>query len=118
MSSIAPDAGRDDMTRAHGVSFAGVATALDVDPRMGLSSTVVPERRQRHGTNQLEEVERPSIWAMIWEAVTEPFVVLLLVAGVLAVILGEVRDGALVLVGLLPIVGADVVTTYRSERAL
>jgi Ca2+-transporting ATPase len=118
MPSIAPGAGRDHRTRAHSIDFAGVATALDVDPRMGLSSTVVPERRQRHGTNQLEEVERPSIWAMIWEAVTEPFVVLLLVAGVLAVILGEVRDGALVLVGLLPIVGADVVTTYRSERAL
>ena len=55
---------------------------------------------------------------MVWDAVSEPFVILLFVAGVLAVILGETRDGALVLVGLLPIVGADVVTTYRSERAL
>src|SRR3970282_956774 len=32
--------------------------------------------------------------------------------------LGEIRDGLLVLVGLVPIVGADVVTEYRGERAL
>ena len=43
---------------------------------------------------------------------------LLLAAGAGAVLLGEVRDGLLVLVGLIPIVGADVVTEYRGERAL
>ena len=36
----------------------------------------------------------------------------------LAIVVGEVRDGLLVLAGLLPIVGADVVTEYRGERAL
>jgi len=36
----------------------------------------------------------------------------------MAVFLGEVRDGLLVLVGLLPIVAADVVTEFRAERAL
>jgi Ca2+-transporting ATPase len=54
----------------------------------------------------------------IWKAVSEPFVILLFVAGALAVALGEVRDGLLVLAGLLPIVGADVVTSYRGEHAL
>src|SRR6185436_20816075 len=34
------------------------------------------------------------------------------------VLLGEARDGLLVLVGLIPIVGADVITEYRGERAL
>ena len=55
---------------------------------------------------------------LVLEAATEPFVILLIVAGVLAVALGEVRDGLLVLVALIPIVGADVVTEYRGERAL
>jgi Ca2+-transporting ATPase len=54
----------------------------------------------------------------VWDAVTEPFVLLLLVAGIGAVALGEVRDGLLVLVGLLPIVGADVIVEYRADRAL
>lgn len=43
---------------------------------------------------------------------------MLFVAGVLAILLGELRDGLLVLVGLVPIVGADVATSYRAERAL
>ena len=55
---------------------------------------------------------------MFVEAATEPFVLLLAVAGALAVIVGEGRDGLLVLVGLMPIVGADVVTEYRGQRAL
>ncbi len=55
---------------------------------------------------------------MVVGAATEPFVVLLLVAAVLAILLGEVRDGLLVFIGLIPIVGADVVTEFRGDRAL
>jgi P-type Ca2+ transporter type 2C len=108
----------DPGTAAHARTASDVAASLDVDPVRGLSAPVVAERRDRFGVNELEEVERPSVWAMVWEAVTEPFVILLFVAGILAVLLGEVRDGALVLIGLLPIVGADVATTYRSEKAM
>ena len=55
---------------------------------------------------------------MVVNSSTEPFVLLLVVAGVLAILVGEVRDGILVLIGLLPIVGADVFTEYRGDRAL
>ncbi len=55
---------------------------------------------------------------MVIEALTEPFIIMLIAAGVLAILVGEVRDGVLVLIALLPIVGADVVTEYRGERAL
>ena len=55
---------------------------------------------------------------MVVEALAEPFIIMLVVAGVLAIAVGEVRDGILILVALLPIVGADVVTEYRGERAL
>ena len=44
--------------------------------------------------------------------------ILLIAAGVLAIALGEMRDGLLVLLALIPIVAADVVTEYRGERAL
>ncbi|HSL77327.1 MAG TPA: HAD-IC family P-type ATPase, partial [Candidatus Limnocylindrales bacterium] len=88
------------------------------DVGRGLTAASVIERRGRYGPNEIDPVARPSLASIVWEAVTEPFVILLFVAGILAVLLGEVRDGALVLAGLVPIVGADVVTTYRSERAL
>ncbi len=70
------------------------------------------------GPNDLEPPSRTALPSLIFGAVTEPFVILLIVAGVVAVALGEVRDGLLILVALLPIVGADVITEYRGERAL
>ena len=110
---------RDGEARGvHAVPAAEVASLLGVDIARGLTAELVSERQGRYGPNEIDGGARPSLISIVWDAVTEPFVILLFVAGVLAVALGEVRDGALVLVGLLPIVGADVVTTFRSERAL
>src|SRR6187200_450585 len=92
-----------------------VAAGLDVDPARGLELADVTERRARSGSNELEEVPRPTVLGAIRRAVTEPFVILLFVAGGLAILLGEVRDGVLVLAGLVPIIAADVLTSYRSE---
>jgi Ca2+-transporting ATPase len=70
------------------------------------------------GPNELPGPTPSSLPTLIREAATEPFVLLLALAGILAVALGEVRDGLLVLLALAPIVGADVITGYRAERAL
>ncbi|MFL5709816.1 MAG: cation-translocating P-type ATPase [Chloroflexota bacterium] len=104
--------------RAHALSANEVARSVDVDPAVGLSAAEVVRRAAAFGPNELEEAPRTSVARLFWDALTEPFVILLIVAGVLAVALGEVRDGLLVLLALLPIVGADVVTGYRGEKAL
>jgi calcium-translocating P-type ATPase len=102
----------------HTLPSAAVAAAFQVDAARGLTHASVEERAASAGPNALGETKRPSLLAMIRDAATEPFVLLLLAAGVGAVLLGETRDGLLVLLGLIPIVGADVVTEYRGERAL
>ena len=108
----------DVTSTAHSLRADEVARSLGVDTAIGLSVAEVARRAAASGPNELEEAPRTSIARLFWEALTEPFVVLLIVAGVLAVALGEVRDGVLVLLALLPIVGADVVTGYRGEKAL
>ncbi|HTK45494.1 MAG TPA: HAD-IC family P-type ATPase [Patescibacteria group bacterium] len=95
-----------------------VATALAVDPAQGLDDSEVADRSAASGPNDLERAGRAPVLRMVLKAATEPFVLLLLAAGLGAVLLGEVRDGLLILAGLIPIVGADVVTEYRGERAL
>jgi Ca2+-transporting ATPase len=95
-----------------------LARRLEVAPDRGLSTEASAARLVSHGPNELEPPRRTSVVASVVDAATEPFIVLLAVAGLLAALLGEVRDGVLVLVGLVPIVGADVVTEYRGERAL
>ncbi len=102
----------------HAASIEALASALAVDPAVGLSAPVAMARLAAFGRNELTARRRPSFWRMLWAAASEPFVVLLFVAGLLAIVVGEVRDGLLVLIGLLPIVGADVITSYRGERAL
>ena len=103
---------------AHAVPADEVARDLNVSVARGLSGAEARIRLEQNGPNELEEHERPSVWRALLGAASEPFILLLVAAGVGAVLLGEVRDGLFVLGGLVPIVGADVATTYRSERAL
>ena len=102
----------------HAEQASAVAGDLSVSLESGLSEAEAAARLAASGANELQKREVPALWKMVWDAATEPFIVLLLASGLLAVILGEVRDGLLVMIGLVPIVGADVITEYRAERAL
>ena len=95
-----------------------VTARLRVDPEHGLTHTEAARRLVQNGPNELAPPRRPSILGMLWHTVTEPFILVLVGAGLLAVILGETRDGLLILAAVVPIVAADVVTGYRAERAL
>ena len=102
----------------HAATSADVSAALDVQPARGLNEAEARQRLESLGPNELERRDPPKLWRLVLDAATEPFILLLLAAGALAVVLGEVRDGLLVIAGLVPIVGADVVTEFRAERAL
>ena len=112
-----PDSGRCSNS-AHALDPASVAEALGVDSGVGLDAIEATRRAIASGPNALETSKRAPVWKMLLDSATEPFVVLLAIAGGLAIVVGEVRDGLLVLLGLLPIIGADVITEYRGERAL
>ena len=103
---------------AHGLPVAEVAAALGVQPATGLDPDEIAPRAAAAGANVLEPRKRESVLRMVADSATEPFVLLLGAAGLAAILLNEIRDGILILIGLLPIVGADVVTEYRGERAL
>ena len=109
---------RPALEDAHALGPGEVALRLGVDVDQGLPAGEAVARMERYGPNELEPPKRVSLLATIAGAATEPFIVLLAFAGGLAVALGEVRDGLLVLGGLIPIVGAGVITEYRAERAL
>jgi Ca2+-transporting ATPase len=102
---------------AHAQPAAAVAARLGVDPALGLASADAAGRLVE-GRNELEPQRAPSLLSLLLESATEPFVLMLFGSGLLAILVGEVRDGLLILAGLVPIVGADVVTEFRAERAL
>jgi Ca2+-transporting ATPase len=112
------DDGTATSTPPHATDAAAVAAAFGVQPATGLTDDEAARRLAASGANLLARRSAPPLWRMVWDAATEPFILVLLGSGVLAVILGEVRDGLLVTIGLMPIVVADVVTEFRAERAL
>jgi Ca2+-transporting ATPase len=112
------DDGAVTSTPPHATEAAAVAAVFGVQPDIGLTDAEAARRLAASGANMLARREAPPLWRMVWDAATEPFILLLLGSGSLAVFLGEVRDGLLVMAGLVPIVAADVITEYRAERAL
>ena len=108
----------DTPTAGAAAAIADLAQEVGSDPVAGLASDEAARRLHSAGRNEVEPPSRPTLPKLLIEAATEPFILLLAVAGVGAIILGEIRDGLLVLGGLVPIVGADVITEYRAERAL
>ncbi len=103
---------------AHELGVEETAHALGVDPSQGLDPPEIARRAAAVGANELERHEPTSVWRLLIGAATEPFVLLLAAAAIGAILLGEVRDGLLIFVGLVPIVAADVATEFRGERAL
>jgi Ca2+-transporting ATPase len=107
-----------EIANAHARPASDVATALGVDPARGLDPAEAGRRAEAAGPNELEVGKRTSILAMLVEAATEPFILLLAAAAAGAILLGEIRDGILIFAGLVPIIAADVATEYRGDRAL
>jgi Ca2+-transporting ATPase len=98
--------------------FDSVLAGLATNPATGLTPQQTSDRAAKFGPNELEPDRKTSLLRLFWNGAREPFVVLLFIAGCLAIALNEVRDGVLVLVILAPIVGAGVITEYRGEKAL
>src|SRR6266542_2262191 len=102
----------------HALSVDEVAARLVSDPVAGLPSVQAAARLIDVGRNEIEARKRATLVGVLVEGLTEPFILVLAVAGLLAIVLGEVRDGLLILAALVPIVAADVATEYRAEHAL
>lgn len=64
---------------------------LNTNPDLGLSQTQVQASRERHGRNSLTHKKPQSVWRRIWEASTEPMILMLIMAGLIALGVNIVR---------------------------
>ena len=102
----------------HALDPLDVARRVDVDPLRGLSADEVARRRERHGENRLVGDGGPSPLALLVRQFTDLMIVVLLIAAVVAGLIGEVLDSIaiLVIVVLNGVIG--FFQEYRAERAL
>ncbi len=87
-------------------------------PLPGLSPTEVIASRQIHGSNHLFVQPTRLWWHILRDVLTEPMVLLLVVACVLYFAIGDPVEGWFMAGAILFVVLIDVVQDYRSERAL
>ena len=84
----------------------------------GLSLEEAQKRLAQYGPNELVAKEKISAWAIFLEQFKSFLIIILLVAVVLSVILGEAADAILIAVIVLFACGLGFIQEYRAEQAI
>ncbi len=87
-------------------------------PLTGLSSAQADAARRQFGLNQRAAGESQTGWRLVVEIVSEPMFILLAVASLLYVLLGQWQEGIVLGVAMGLVAGISVFQTVRSDRAL
>ena len=95
-----------------------LAAQLDTDPARGLSSGQVTKRQAEYGPNELEEEPASSPWRIFLAQFVNTMIVVLLVAAVVMVAIGEPTDA--IVIAAIVILNAVIgfVQEYRAEQAM
>jgi Ca2+-transporting ATPase len=103
---------------SHSQPLDEVVAALQARVELGLSSAEARERLQRLGPNELTEKPRPGFLALLWDQFNNYLVIILIIAALIALALGEWVDSVAIMciVALNAIVG--VIQESKAEQAL
>jgi P-type Ca2+ transporter type 2C len=84
----------------------------------GLTAEQVIVSRRLHGNNGLDMGKEPIFFELIKDIVLEPMFILLLMACVIYFIVGQQREGFIMLVSIFIVAGISIFQEYRSKQAV
>jgi len=84
----------------------------------GLTSVEARKRQEEYGKNELIAEEKESFFSKVLHIVSEPMFLLLIVAAIIYFILGEPRDGAIMLIFVVGIISIDVIQEWKTDKTL
>lgn len=84
----------------------------------GLTSTEARNLQAQYGRNELTPAKKESFLHKIVEVLSEPMFLLLIIAAIIYFVLGEPRDGAIMLVFVLGIISIDVIQEWKTDKTL
>ena len=95
-----------------------VCSALGVDLAKGLSPEEAKRRLEKYGRNHLTEKKGKSLISMIAEQLNDPLIYILLGAGIVSILLGEVTDA--IIIGAVVVINAvvGVIQESKAEKAI
>lgn len=84
----------------------------------GLTSAEAKRLQQQYGKNELTPQKKESFIQKVLHIICEPMFLLLIVAAVIYFILGEPRDGAIMLIFVIGIISIDVIQEWKTDKTL
>ena len=91
---------------------------IDLRTYRGLSREEAARRLATEGYNELPAARPRSLWTLALTVLREPMLLLLIAAGTLYVLLGDLAEALLLLASIGLIVGINLYQEWRTERAL
>lgn len=91
---------------------------IDVREVQGLSETEAAARFRKDGPNELPSAKPRSLLAISLELLREPMLLLLVGAGGVYLLLGELRDSLVLLASIFVVLGISLYQRQKTERAL
>ncbi|OFV70545.1 cation-translocating P-type ATPase [Acetobacterium wieringae] len=85
---------------------------------VGLTTKEAALRQQQYGKNELAPQKKESFFHKLLHIISEPMFVLLLVAAAIYFVLGEPRDGAIMLIFVIGIISIDVIQEWKTDKTL
>lgn len=84
----------------------------------GLTSEQAKKLQERYGKNELISEKKESFISKVIHIILEPMFLLLIVAAVIYFILGEPRDGLVMLIFVIGIISIDVIQEWKTDKTL
>ena len=84
----------------------------------GLTSPQAEKLQQQYGKNELAQEHKQSFIKKVLHIVSEPMFLLLIAAAIIYFILGEPRDGAIMLIFVVGIISIDVIQEWKTDKTL
>lgn len=84
----------------------------------GLTTQEAKQLQEKFGKNELVLEKKESLFQKIFHVITEPMFLLLIVAATIYFILGEPKDGAIMLVFVVGIIGIETIQEWKTDKTL
>jgi len=93
-------------------------TEQQIKELKGLTSTQAKQLQEKFGKNELVAAKKESLFHKILSVILEPMFLLLIVAAVIYFILGEPKDGAIMLVFVIGIISIEAIQEWKTDKTL
>jgi Ca2+-transporting ATPase len=84
----------------------------------GLTTEEAKNRQAQYGKNELKVEKKTTLFHKILEVLKEPMFLLLIVAATIYFLLGEPRDGAIMLVFVIGVISIEIIQEWKTDRTL